>query len=61
MSCPKCKSDAAVIPISYGEPSQKQLDLEKSGKLFLAGCIFSRGSPTSHCKKCNLNFSEEIL
>ena len=61
MSCPKCKSDVGVIPIFYGEPTQKQLDQEKQGKIVLGGCIFSSSSPIQHCKKCNLNFSEEIL
>jgi hypothetical protein len=61
MSCPKCKSDVGVIPIFYGEPSQKQLDMEKRGEVVIGGCVFSSNSPTFHCKKCNLDFSEEIL
>jgi len=49
--CPKCKS-ADVIPIEYGMPTPEAEQMERDGKLKLAGCVMGAYNPDAHCKSC---------
>ena len=49
--CPKCKT-YSVIPIVYGLPTNHALELEKQGKVWLAGCITRQNDPQYWCTYC---------
>lgn len=52
--CPKCKSNAAVIPIIFGRPSGQLIEQAQQGKVKLSGCM--PGSESNHCKTCKFDF-----
>lgn len=49
--CPRCLSDAGVIPISYGMPS-----FPVKEHVHLGGCVYSPGAPQWWCEKDKAGF-----
>lgn len=54
--CPICKQTDEVIPIEYGEPTNKRLKQAMKGKVMLGGCMISPCNPHWYCKKDNVSF-----
>lgn len=53
-TCPICKNGEFIIPIVYGNPTQKVLEKEERGEIKLGGC--ERKSLQLFCKKHNFSF-----
>ncbi len=56
--CPKCEKADMVIPIIYScsrSDYEHYRQLEKEGKVLMAGCIISVETPTHFCKRCKYN------
>lgn len=47
------------VKISYGYPSGAMFEAVERGEIFLGGCLLSRSSPTSRCRKCGTEQTSE--
>jgi 4-hydroxy-3-methylbut-2-en-1-yl diphosphate synthase IspG/GcpE len=57
-ACPKCGRNDEVIPIIYScstSDYERYRELEKEGKVLMAGCILSVETPKFYCKRCKYN------
>jgi hypothetical protein len=54
--CPVCNKSDEIIPIVYGEPTDKSRKQAKKGKLRLGGCISDPCNPHWFCKRDSLSF-----
>jgi len=57
-TCPKCGTTDNVIPIIYScsrSDYEKYKELERQGKVLMAGCIISVETPVFYCKSCKYN------
>jgi len=57
-ACPK-GGQHDPIKISYGFPSGEMFQAYERGEIILGGCLMSRWSPTSQCRKCGLEMTTE--
>lgn len=55
-TCPLCHLGDMVIPFIYGKPGKELMNLDKLGKVKLAGCRVSDTSPHFYCKRDLLAF-----
>lgn len=58
ITCQKCGLADEVIPIIYScsrSEYAKYQQLEKEGKVLMAGCIISVDTPKYFCKRCRNN------
>ncbi len=56
-TCPRCGSDE-VIPIVYGLPGERLIELVMAGKAKLGGCCVAKGMPVMRCKRCGYEWGE---
>jgi len=49
-TCPLCHKSEFVVPLIFGKPGQKTIELAEKGKVKLAGCSKSNTSPKFYCK-----------
>lgn len=56
--CPKCNSE--LTKIVYGLPTPETAESAERGEIMLGGCCISPFSPKYHCKKCNLEFFNDL-
>jgi hypothetical protein len=57
-ACPK-GGQHDPVKISYGYPSGEMFEAYERGEIILGGCVMSRSSPTSRCRRCGLEMSDE--
>ncbi|WP_375769027.1 hypothetical protein NR798_46405 [Archangium gephyra] len=50
-TCPRCGAPD-VVPLVYGLPNTRALDMADQGLLRLGGCDMLEGAPSLHCMKC---------
>jgi hypothetical protein len=64
VACPKCGERDEVIPIIYScarSDYERYRQLEKEGRVLMAGCIISVDTPIFYCKRCRNNIWQEDL
>lgn len=64
VNCPKCNKPDDVIPIIYScsrSDYAKYQQLEREGKVLMAGCIISVDTPKYFCKRCKQNIWKSDL
>ena len=54
--CPLCHKTDGVVQFIYGKPDARLVELDKKGKIKLAGCSLSNTSPKFYCKTDKLEF-----
>ena len=62
--CPKCSMGDDVIPIIYScsrSDYERYRQMEKEGKVLMAGCIVSVETPVYYCKRCKNNIWKSDL
>jgi len=62
--CPKCGKGDSVIPIIYScsrSDYESYRELERQGKVLMAGCIVSVETPKYYCKSCKYNIWQSDL
>lgn len=59
LKCPKCGEK--LIEIMYGLPLLSEtFEAAERGEVILGGCCISPESPSYHCKKCFVDYSEDL-
>jgi len=64
VTCPKCNSAENVIPIIYScsrSDYERYRQMEREGKVLMAGCIVSVETPKYYCKACKYNIWDSDL
>lgn len=56
--CPACGSQE-IIPIIYGEPTEKTIQQAERGEIALGGCGQEIGAPNRKCKDCGYMWKQE--
>ncbi len=62
--CPKCRKSDSVIPIIYScsrSDYESYRELERQGRVLMAGCIVSVETPKYYCKRCRHNIWQSDL
>jgi len=54
--CPICNKTDEIIPILYGEPTNKSLKRAKKEKIMLGGCVITHCNPNWYCKRDKVSF-----
>jgi hypothetical protein len=57
-ACPK-GGQHDPIRIAYGFPSGDMFEAADRGEIVLGGCLISRSSPTTSCRKCGMTTTSE--
>ena len=57
--CPKCGNK--LTEIIYGMPSPELFEAAKRGEVILGGCCECYDDPEYRCKKCDLDFSRDLM
>lgn len=56
--CPRCGEE--LLEIIYGMPGSELFEASERGEVILGGCCISGDDPAYHCKKCKINYSQDL-
>lgn len=54
--CPQC-GEPAGVPIAYGYPSKRTIEMEERGEIVIGGCVCWRGAPNRSCVACGFRWN----